>query len=241
MLQAEGYLPIGELSARLSVSEATLRRDLAELERTRRITRTRGGALMDQHPRFPTFAQRRKEAWEEKQRIAVKARELFESGFICFFDAGTTVAAIAQKLVEEPVEGLRVVTPSLPVAEILAEAPGIDVLIPGGQLLPRQSVLLGDLTEQALKQWDFDLSFFGIQGFDEEGLWNTQEPVVRVQKVAARQSRQSIYCADAGKCGADGPVFLARWTRSVHLLTSATPQKITRLGLDQTHAHLIYA
>lgn len=241
MLKAEGYLPIGELSERLSVSEATLRRDLADLERDSRITRTRGGALMDQHPRFPTFAQRRKEAWEEKQRIGAKARELFEPGFTCFFDAGTTVAAIARKLVEEPVEGLRVVTPSLPVAEILAEAPGMEVLIPGGQLLPRQSVLLGELTEQALKQWEFDLSFFGIQGFDEAGLWNTQEPVVRVQKVAARQSDRAIYCADGRKCNVSGPVFLARWSRSIHLLTTTPLRKIRSAGLEQTPAHFLYA
>lgn len=222
MLRDEGYLPISRISERLGVSEPTLRRDLAALAHTNRITRTRGGALADQDPRFPTFAQRRSEFRDGKRRIAESALRLIMPGQTCFFDAGTTVAELAEALVRSPVPGLRVVTPSLPVAEILREAGQIEVFIPGGQLLPRQSVLLGSMAERALTEWQFDIGFFGIQGFNARGLWNTQEPVVRMQRVAARQAKRLIACADASKLGRDGSVFFCRWSAKVEIATDAS-------------------
>ena len=43
LLQNQRYLPLEQICIRLSISAATARRDLSELERTGRIRRTPGG------------------------------------------------------------------------------------------------------------------------------------------------------------------------------------------------------
>ncbi|MGF1678316.1 MAG: DeoR/GlpR family DNA-binding transcription regulator [Candidatus Methylacidiphilales bacterium] len=226
MIGQEGYLPIRELCQRMNISEATLRRDLSVLDQEQRITRTRGGALTDSHPRFPTYAQRRQSRWEEKQRLGRLALSLLTEGSTCYFDAGTTVSAVAEALVERPVPGLIVVTPSIPVAEILSNSPGIEVFIPGGQLFPRESVLLGDRAQDALQAWTFDTAILGVQAFNAAGLWNTREIVVRLQQAARARSRRCYYCADSSKCGEQGDIFLSNWSPRMELLTTTPPSRL---------------
>ena len=59
LLDARGQLTIADLSARFSVSEMTIRRDLAQLERDGLLRRTHGGAVRIQSGSFePPFALR---------------------------------------------------------------------------------------------------------------------------------------------------------------------------------------
>ena len=78
-----------------------------------------------------------------KRRIAAAARELILPGTTCFLDFGTTAFALAEELRRQPPEDLRVITNNLPAAELLTATPGVRVYLLGGELLPRQSVLLG--------------------------------------------------------------------------------------------------
>src|SRR3954468_24639264 len=98
LLRQHQYMPLSELCARLSISEATARRDLAALAEQKTITRTYGGALMEYDQRFASFRERLHPHREKKQRIAQAALALLKPGATCFLDAGTTIFALAEAL-----------------------------------------------------------------------------------------------------------------------------------------------
>jgi DeoR/GlpR family transcriptional regulator of sugar metabolism len=222
-LQQRSYVPLNEICDRFQISEATARRDLAALASGNQIRRTPGGALADFNHRFPSFIERQSVAAKAKQSIARQAWKLIQPGKTCYFDAGTTIFAIAEELHRDPVTPLTAITNNLPVAELLARVHGINVHLLGGELLPRQSVLVGDAARLALEFYHIDIAFLGAEGANEQGIWNSQEDVVALQQRLISDAGLAVLCADATKLGHDAPIFLARWKDLDVILTDARP------------------
>lgn len=90
---------VTELTSVFHVSEATVRRDLKELEEDGLLHRTHGGALAFQSVSFePTFSEKRVHHAEEKQRIAAKALEWIHEEDTILLDSGTTTYQLAQRI-----------------------------------------------------------------------------------------------------------------------------------------------
>lgn len=231
LIGSQGYLPLAEVCSRLNISEATARRDLCILAREKKITRTYGGALGRFDASFASFVDRRVVDREAKALIAEKARELIKPDSTCFFDSGTTVFALAEVLYREPVTGLRAVTNSLPVAEMLGRQSEIEVHLLGGRFLQRQSILLGPGARRTAKLWRFDLVFLGAEGFSHDGIWASEPEVAAFQKTLIAQSRKVVVCAHAAKLGRETGIFLAPWTSKFQLVTDASPALRARHGL----------
>ncbi|MGA3169416.1 MAG: DeoR/GlpR family DNA-binding transcription regulator [Chthoniobacteraceae bacterium] len=232
-LQQHSYVPLNEVCARFQISEATARRDLAALASGHQIRRTHGGALAEYSHRFPSFIERQRVSAAGKQAIARRAWSMIQPGNCCFFDAGTTIFAIAEELQRVPVTPLTAITNSLPVAELLAPVQGIGVHLLGGELLPFQAVLVGRAARMALEFYEIDLAFLGVQGADIEGVWNSQQEVVEFQKRLINDARQVVLCADATKLGRTAPVFLSHWKEIDHVLTDAPPPAARTAGVPQ--------
>jgi len=205
LLQQQRYLPLADLCSQLGISEATARRDLAVLAREKIITRTRGGALVDFNQRFPSFRERQFRASLAKRQMALAAVKLIDHGMTVFFDAGTTIYAIAEALTVQPVARMTALTNSLPVAEMLAEVKDMDVELVGGQYLARQSVLFGEQARRSLRLWKIDLAFLGAEGMSQAGLWNSQRDVVAFQRTVAELSPRTICCLESTKLGQEAP------------------------------------
>lgn len=235
------YLPVSELCRRLKISEATARRDLAALERERRITRTYGGALSDYNANFPSFRQRQTTNAAAKRQIGRTARDLLKPGQTCYLDGGTTPFAVAEALRENPVSPLTVVTCNIPCAELLAPVEALQVFLLGGRFLVRQSVLLGDTARRAVGHWRIDVAFLGAEGVTAEGFWNSQEEIIRLQRAAARRATRVVLCADATKLGLRTPFFVLPWSDSVHLLSDATAAQLRAANVTLPKDHLIRA
>jgi DeoR/GlpR family transcriptional regulator of sugar metabolism len=230
MLQNHRYLPLAEVCARLDISQATARRDLRVLVREKKITRTYGGALGTFDATFTSFADRRAVDHDVKARLAKKAHAFIEEDTTCFFDSGTTIFALAEALHRHPVAGVRAVTNSLPVAEILGRA-DVEVHLLGGRFLPRQSILLGPGARRAARRWKFDLVFLGAEGFSASGIWASEPEVAAFQKVLIDRARCVIVCAHSAKLGRETGIFLAPWSSKFQLLTDASPAQRARRGL----------
>ncbi len=189
--------------------QATARRDLRVLVREKKITRTYGGALGNFDATFASFADRRAVDYDVKASLAQKARGFIRENTTCFFDSGTTVFALAEALYREPVAGLRAVTNSLPVAEMLGRAE-VEVHLLGGRFLQRQSILLGPAARQSARLWKFDLVFLGAEGFSQGGIWASEARSRRVSKDAYRPSQtRHRLCALGQAWPRDGSLPLA--------------------------------
>jgi len=231
LLKQHRYLPLSQLCKRLNISEATARRDLTALVKAKRITRTYGGALSDFSNTFASFAERQGKAETAKRRIAKSALRHLKPGTTCYIDAGTTMLYLADALRRNPVSSITIATNNLPVAEVLAEVEGLEVHLIGGLLLGRQSVLLGDKACEGALRWKFDLAFLGAEGMTERGLFNSQEDVVRYQRIVASRSNRVAFCVDATKLGHEAAQFLLPWSRIDLLLTDASSRILKDAGI----------
>ena len=241
LLQQSQYIPLKELCRRLGVSEATARRDLAALARERTITRTWGGALVDFNQRFPSFRERQFKARAAKRQMARLALRQLSPAITCFFDAGTTVYAIAEALAAHPVQQLTVVTNSLPVADVLVEVKGVEVYLVAGRYLARQSVLFGEPARRSLQLWKLDVAFMGAEGMTGAGLWNSQKDVTRFQRAVVEKVARCIFCLDGGKLGQEAPQFLLPWSEVDCLLTDATAGELKTAGVNLGRRRLLTA
>lgn len=231
LLQQHRYLPVNELCDRLNISEATARRDLAVLQNEKKLKRTYGGALTDFERSFASFSERREMAAEAKSRIAKRAVSFINPNSTVFLDAGTTIFALAESLKDAVPGPLKIVTNSLPVADLLSRVDGVETHVPGGQLLGRQSALLGDGKKSALPFWKFDLAFMSAEGMSIEGIWNSQDEIAQFQKRVLQRTRHFFFCLDSGKIGRRAPSLVLGWGRVEKLITDAGTKNFRDAGI----------
>lgn len=115
-----GIVSGSELSEHFDVSEATIRRDLEELNKRDWFRRTHGGTLrVERSTQEPPFLLRLNGQSEEKQRIGKAAAGIILGGETIFLGSGTAVLEIARNLPEKI--HLIVISISLPVINQLSK------------------------------------------------------------------------------------------------------------------------
>ena len=115
-IEANTSAQIHELAEKFHVSEATVRRDLDDLDRQGALRRTHGGAIKADHSTSFEHMYSEKIALmpEAKQRIAARAAQMVHPGDTVLIDSGTTAFFIAQALSRH--EGLTLITNDLYIA-----------------------------------------------------------------------------------------------------------------------------
>ncbi len=232
LIEQHRYLPVQELCRRLEVSEATVRRDLAALARDGKVQRTYGGVLTEFNDRFPSFRQRQRQGAAAKRRIGKEAATLIQPGEIVFLDSGTTIFAVAEAFRAQPRIPTTVVTPNLPVGEMLAAIEGVRVFQLAGELLHLQSTLLGEMAQKSLEFWEFDLAIMSAEGMTPEGLWNSQADIIAQQRVVLRRSKRTVFCIDGSKLNRQTPHFLCPWDEVGGLVTDVSDERLRQAGIE---------
>jgi DeoR family transcriptional regulator of aga operon len=200
---------VADLCERLEVSEATIRRDLEELAAQGVIQRVHGGAMRPTLavPEPPIF-QRAHEQAEAKEFIAKATAKLIGDGETVFLGSGSTVLAVARHLKQR--RKLTVISNSLPIINILADAPDITVVVLGGLLRNTEHSMIGYITEQALAELRADKVVMGIRAVDlEQGLTNDYLPETMTDRAIVRLAAKVILVADHTKFGRVAPAFVA--------------------------------
>ena len=201
LIETKGHVEVAELSRLNGVSDATVRRDLEILEREGLVKRIHGGAIskvsLSHEPAYNVRAQR---MIDEKIRIGRKAASLISEGETIVLDVGTTTTEVARALKDQ--RNITVFTPSLWVANILADEPGIVVMVSGGIVRRGERSLVGDFAERAFNELVFDTFIMGIAGIHTEyGLteYNLQDS--QTKRSAIKATRRTIVVADGSKLG----------------------------------------
>jgi len=239
VLRREGYLSVTELSSRFGVSEATIRRDLNVLQDAKRVTRTFGGALTEFDTGFMTFSQRSSQNWDAKQRIGKAAIALIEDGQTIFLDAGSTIYAVAEAMVEAGLRTTTVVTNSLPVAQVLAAQGLAGLHLLGGCLLPHQLVVVGPGASLSLSSWRFDLALMSAEGMTGAGLWNSETEIADFQRHVCGRSNATAFCLDASKMGREAPSYLLPWNAVDWVVSDVTQDSVQELGEEASRVQWV--
>ena len=233
LIRTDGFLPLGDICARLEISPATARRDLAAIAADGHITRTRGGALADYNTNFASHGERSNRARSAKSRIAAAIVRRLPAHGTLFLDAGTTVQAVARRLVSSRhARQLVVVTNSLAIATVLGGADGVDLHVMGGTFLQRQAVLLGAESLRALDGWSFDAAVLGGEGMDAAGITNSHAEIASFQAAVIERAPLVIFALDASKIGRTTPYPVTDWSGSFQLVTDARAPELAAAGIQ---------
>ncbi|MEG1191113.1 MAG: DeoR/GlpR family DNA-binding transcription regulator, partial [Oscillospiraceae bacterium] len=128
------YVAISDLMLELSISKATVRRDLELLSEGGKLAITRGGAVSVSGGttyELP-YLEKKKVNHEEKIRIAHFAAALVKPGETILIDAGTTCIEMVPFLRERG--NIMVATNDLMIALELGRCPNIETILIGGVL-----------------------------------------------------------------------------------------------------------
>lgn len=210
LLGRRGSASIAEIAGALGVSDSTVRRDLDELDREGTVRRSHGGAVVVEGTAFEyRFEDRRRHSPSEKKRIGERAVGLLEPGQSVVFDSSSTVLAAAEALSRRSLP-LTAVTNDVGIASVLAEASGVSVVVPGGEIRDGSFTLLGPYTQAFLNGLHVDVALVGIHAVTGEVLSDSSVAVVEAKRAMMRAARRVVLLADGSKFGQPSFLEVAR-------------------------------
>lgn len=207
LLEEAGAVKVSDLVERLGVSDMTVRRDIDRLSGDGLVERVHGGALSVDAERSsdePGFSAKSQLQRKQKQSIARAAAARVEPGSAIGISAGTTTYELARAVAD--IEGLTVVTNSMPVAQLLHEsgAAGQTVVLTGGIRTPSDA-LVGPVAVSSLRSLHVDLLFLGAHGFEARaGLTTPNLLEAETNQALVASARRIHVLADSSKWGIVG-------------------------------------
>ena len=219
LLRQHGQLTVKQLSERLEVSEATIRRDLQELSGTSGLERMHGGVAFSEDREPPVIARRRENA-AAKMALAKRAIGEIYDGATIFIGSGSTMACLAECLPGH--SELTVITNAQNVALKLAAAPSISVMMTGGSLRKGEMSLIGPIAENTLRQMPFEVAFISAQGISAgSDITNTFAPEASTDRVVVELAPRLVLVAEAYKLGRVAPIPIGPADAADLLITDA--------------------
>ncbi len=198
ILRIKDSATIQSLCSKLYASPATIRRDLAEMERDGLIIRVRGGAtLKDMSTRDTPFLLRSSINTDKKDIIASLALKFVSDSSSVMLDSSTTTTVLAKNLGN--VRDLTVITNGLASISALNELSDARVIVTGG-FVKNNSSLLGDSAAQTLNNYYADVAFFSCRGIDiNAGITDAEEEAASFKRTMLSRASKRILLCDSTK------------------------------------------
>ena len=204
LLTQHGSVSLGELMEKFSVSEATVRRDLTELEALGRLRRTHGGAV----PRNlslseSSYAESKLVNVESKVSIARACEKLVQNNHTVLLDSGTTAFEIAKHLKNKQIT---LVSNSVTlVAEFVENGAGnIHFISTGGAVRSSFRAFVGSLAEEFVQRIVPDITFISANGFSlEHGASTPDTSEAGMKRAMLKSSKRAYLVVDSTKEGND--------------------------------------
>ena len=199
---------VKELSQFFHVTPMTIRRDLDVLESKGLLTRVHGGVTSLNLPK--ALREEEREAVHQSQKAAIGEASLsfVEDGQTIFIDAGTTTVELAKRLIHK--RDLTVVTNSVKVLSILADAPGISLIGIGGVVYGGAWSFVGSLAEAAIRRFHSNQAFLGITSLSlTRGLTEINYFEAEIKSQIIKQSQRVVLLADSSKFEKVSPISVA--------------------------------
>ncbi len=211
ILNEEGKVKVSELSRLFSISEVTIRSDLADLEKENSLERVHGGAIPSMRAYYSmNFYERKTKHAEEKHRIAAYAADMIHDRDTVMIGSGTTSFFIARELKSK--KYLKIVTNSINIATEMSDSPYNQIILLGGNIKFPHAFTYGDDTLSVLRKYKADITVLSVDGASAHAGISIQDfEETEVSKLMIEQSRYSVAVMDFSKIGQDafsqiGPV-----------------------------------
>ena len=234
LLMKEKSVKTSTLCGLFSASRETIRRDLEALEGQGMLKRIHGGAMrLDSSPGsvesvqesaavYTSFDQRRKEHSLSKEEVALEAAGYILEGQVIALDSGTTSLELA-RVVKSRFHRLTVVTNSLSIANELADAEGITLILTGGIYSPEEKACLSDMATLILSRINIDILFLTTCGISvNRGITYQRMEDLVVQDKFMEASDETIVIADSSKLGVNSLVRMCGIEQVSRIITDSS-------------------
>jgi DeoR/GlpR family transcriptional regulator of sugar metabolism len=190
-------MAVGRIAEKLSVNEATVRRDLRILQLQNRVVRSYGTAQVV--PVAQSGLQRPAVA-PIHQALAAAGLAVLQTGDVVILPGGAVTTEMARRLGSK--SSITVVTNSCAVFDAAKPHAGMHVLMVGGLYSPVGDCLYGHLAENCLRELRADIVFFEPSGLDV-GLGFTHDNIVEITtlKVMLKTARRVVLLIRDGVIG----------------------------------------
>ncbi|MDV4149944.1 DeoR/GlpR family DNA-binding transcription regulator [Clostridium sp. AL.422] len=209
---------VTELSQRFSVTEETIRRDLKILESEGFLTRTYGGAFIQNGVNNSVDLSIRETTYlQSKQSIASSCLKLIHNGDSIFLDSSTTCLYIAKAIKEMR---LTVVTNSLLIVNELCDNNNIHLVCIGGNYTPSDKAFNGFITQLNLETLFFDKSFISCRSLSiVNGITDSLEQMAKVRQAIINRSEEVYVVADFSKFDKTSFIHIANFDKISGIVT----------------------
>ena len=241
LLMKNGSIAVTELSDALKVSSVTIRKDLTELEKQKKLYRNHGKAmLIDPYMSNRSVNEKEKLFINEKQAIARLGASIVNDKESIIIASGSSVTALARELVTK--DQLTVISASMTVSEILCQNDKFDIIQLGGFLRQSSLTVVGKYAEMCLADFACSKLFLGVDGIDIDfGLTTTNLMEAQLNRVMMNAAAKTIVLADSSKFGKRGFSRICGIEDVDHIITDrnipdAYAKHITDMGIRLTIA-----
>lgn len=192
-------MTVKELCAVLYVSPATVRRDLADLERAGLLRRSFGGAVLNEsYPDQLPLTVRASDHIAEKKKICAKAALRIQPGETIFIDASSTTYFLIPHLRDIP--DLTVITNNPNVNIALAEQ-NIRSFCTGGEMLNGSVALVGSEAERFVRGVRAHAFFFSARGLCDGAVSDSSVAERNVKIAMMEHATRRYFLCDSSKIG----------------------------------------
>ena len=201
LLDEKGSLNLKELMEYCNVSEATIRRDLTNLEDKNLLYRTHGGAMKRSAARGSeeSVEAKRADFLQEKREVAKYICDnILQSGQTIYLDAGTSTYEMIEYLRDRRITVVTNSTYHLP--KLINNK--IHTIILGGTIKHSTQAVIGSVAIEQMKKYSFDMCFVGCNGIDETfGVTTAEENEAFIKVTALKNGKRKYILADKSKFG----------------------------------------
>jgi DeoR/GlpR family transcriptional regulator of sugar metabolism len=230
LVEQTGQVTIHDVVKRFSVSAVTARSDLDALSSNGAVLRSHGGAVRYEPTRDYPLQLKATLHRSEKSRIGQAAARLVKPNEKIILDSGSTTAEIAKYLKNAKLKSLTVITSALNIANELADAAEMSLIMIGGLLRTASYSFVGPQAESMLRDMHADRLFLAVDGFDvESGPFTSDVLEAQLNGLMIKVSKDVTVVADSTKLGRRS-LFRISPIENIHRLVtdSRAPEDFTQ-------------
>ncbi|WP_419892753.1 DeoR/GlpR family DNA-binding transcription regulator [Oceanobacillus kimchii] len=233
LLQEQKRITVKDIALQIGVSEATLRADLNKMENDGLLTRTHGGAVInDENENETSFSARKKRNKEEKIQICKNAFDLIEEKQCILLDASSTALELA-RLLNQSSKRVTVVTSGIQTAFELKDNPDITTILIGGVVTKKSASIEGTLGIDILDSVNIDIMFTSANALSfENGLEDFNLYEVQLKKEIIRRASKVIALIDSTKIGKSSSAVFAKFDQIDRIITDQPIDPLFNSKLD---------
>jgi DeoR family fructose operon transcriptional repressor len=228
---AEEFTEVKKIAVKFQVSEMTVRRDLANLEKSGLIKCAFGGGV-------EKTGDQSEPSYKLREEIALLADNLIRDTDLIFLDIGSTCLYLAKKIINR---NITVVTNWLPNMIELSKGNKCNIVNTGGEIDKKELDSIGIIAYEGISNFHFTKAFIGVGGINGEGISDFRIEITEIKKKVIKCANEVIILADHSKFGKTAPKNVASFkssnirkiiTADIAQIDSQLIKKISDLGIE---------